>query len=60
MREAERIPLERLYNTRDLGGIKTLDGQRIRPHRLIRHGQLSGVTEKDARARVEESQVNTV
>ena len=41
MREAERIPLERLYNTRDLGGIKTLDGQRIRPHRLIRSGQLS-------------------
>ena len=49
MREAERIPLERLYNTRDLGGIKTLDGQRIRPHRLIRSGQLSGMTEKDAR-----------
>ena len=52
MREAERIPLERLYNTRDLGGIKTLDGQRIRPHRLIRSGQLSGMTEKDARVLV--------
>lgn len=60
MREAERIPLERLYNTRDLGGIKTLDGQRIRPHRLIRSGQLSGMTEKDARVLVEEYQLKTV
>ncbi len=48
MKEAGRIALEGLYNTRDLGGIRTSDGQRIRPHRLIRSGQLAGMTQKDA------------
>ena len=37
-----------------------MDGQRIRPHRLIRSGQLSGMTEKDARGLVEEYQLKTV
>ena len=60
MKEAGRIPLERLYNTRDLGGIGTTDGRRIRPHRLIRSGQLSGMTERDARVLAEEYELKTV
>ena len=60
MKEAGRIPLERLYNTRDLGGIETTDGRRIRPHRLIRSGQLSGMTERDARVLAEEYELKTV
>lgn len=52
--------MERLYNTRDLGGIETTDGRRIRPHRLIRSGQLSGMTERDARVLAEEYELKTV
>lgn len=35
-----RIYLEGLYNTRDLGGIRTMDGRQILPGRLIRSGTL--------------------
>ena len=35
-----RIPLEGLPNTRDLGGIHTMDGKQIVPARLIRSGAL--------------------
>ena len=60
MKKAERIPLERLYNTRDLGGIEASDGRLIRPHRLIRSGQLSGMTKNDAKVLVEEYKLKTV
>lgn len=49
MKEITRIPLEGLHNTRDLGGFETADGRKIRPRRLIRSGQLSGMTEKISR-----------
>ncbi|MBQ1892019.1 MAG: tyrosine-protein phosphatase, partial [Firmicutes bacterium] len=40
------IPVEGLNNTRDLGGMITKDGRRIKPHRLIRSSRLSKL--KDA------------
>ena len=39
-----RIPLEGLPNTRDLGGIHTMDGKQIVPARLIRSGALYEAT----------------
>lgn len=43
----ERIELEKLFNTRDLGGIPTTDGRHIRKGRLLRSGQLWGATARD-------------
>lgn len=43
----KRIHLESLENTRDLGGFPTSDGRKIKPHRLIRSGELSKITESD-------------
>ena len=42
-----RIPLEGLPNTRDLGGIHTMDGKQIVPARLIRSGALYEATPAD-------------
>lgn len=42
-----RILLEQLHNTRDLGGMVTADGYRIKPGRLIRSGHLFGASEQD-------------
>ena len=42
-----RIPLQSLKNTRDLGGMRTEDGRRIVPDRLIRSGALYGASESD-------------
>lgn len=44
-----RIKLEKLHNTRDLGGLKTQDGKRILPGRLIRSGTLYEATGEDIR-----------
>lgn len=46
--EFGRIALDRLPNTRDLGGMPTLDGRTIAPHRLIRSSDLHKLTEADA------------
>lgn len=43
----ERIPLEGIFNTRDLGGIETADGRKIKYKRLIRSGELFAMTEND-------------
>lgn len=43
----ERIPLEGIFNTRDLGGMETADGRKIKPCRLIRSGELFNLTEND-------------
>lgn len=48
--EIQRIPLEGLKNTRDLGGFPTKDGRHIRPCRLIRSGELFNGTEADMAA----------
>lgn len=43
----ERIPLEGIFNTRDLGGIETADGKKIKPCRLIRSGELFNLSDND-------------
>lgn len=42
-----KIKLKGLINTRDLGGIETADGRRIKPKRLIRSGALYLAKEDD-------------
>ncbi|MBQ8995972.1 MAG: tyrosine-protein phosphatase [Oscillospiraceae bacterium] len=42
-----KISFEGLNNTRDLGGMRTKQGQHILPGKLIRSGQLHSATEKD-------------
>ena len=42
-----RIPLEKIYNTRDLGGMVTMDGRGIRSGKLIRSGHLYFGSEND-------------
>ena len=41
------IRFEKLANARDLGGMKTTDGRRIKRGRLIRSEQLVGLTPSD-------------
>lgn len=43
----QRIPLEGLSNTRDLGGFPVQDGRKIKSRRLIRSGALIWGSEKD-------------
>lgn len=50
----ERITLEGLPNTRDLGGYPAADGKKIRPHRLIRSGELINLTEADKKKLIQE------
>ena len=47
------VTLDKLVNTRDLGGMPTKDGRTIVPHRLIRSSDLNAATEDDARKLVE-------
>ncbi len=60
MKEITRIPLQGLPNTRDLGGFETMDGRRIRPHRLLRSGQLADMTEADREKLLNEYELRTV
>ena len=59
MKEITRIPLEGLHNTRDLGGFEAADGRHIRPKKLLRSGQLAGMTKKDQRVLLEEYRLRT-
>lgn len=45
--EISRIAFEKLQNTRDLGQFITVDGQRIRPRRLLRSGNLHDLSLED-------------
>lgn len=47
MKEIKRIPLEGLFNTRDLGGFPAAGNRHIRPCRLIRSGMLRDMTRQD-------------
>ncbi len=60
MKEITRIPLQGLPNTRDLGGFETMDGRRIRPHRLLRSGQLADMTEADREKLLGEYELKTI
>lgn len=55
-----RIPMQGLPNTRDLGGLKTLDGRKILPHRLIRSGDLYHLSFEDRRTLLEECHLTKV
>ena len=47
-------------NFRDLGGMETADGRRIKPHRLLRSGHLHDITDVDRQRLAEEFQLKTV
>ena len=44
---SERMKLQTLYNTRDLGGMETADGHKIKKKCLIRSGQLYDAAKED-------------
>ncbi len=49
-----RIPLLSLYNTRDVGGLTTMDEKHIVPGKLIRSGDLYHISPHDERVLLEE------
>ncbi|MCT6810790.1 MAG: tyrosine-protein phosphatase [Bifidobacterium sp.] len=49
-----------ITNFRDLGGIRTIHGRRIRPYKLIRSGQLVGLDEDTKRELVDRYRVTQV
>lgn len=55
-----RINLEKLQNTRDLGGFVTKDGRRIKYKKLIRSGTLIKATDKDKATLTNEYELRTV
>lgn len=55
-----RIELEKLHNTRDLGGFKTQDGRKILQNRLIRSGTLYEATGDDIRILSDECGLGTI
>jgi hypothetical protein len=54
------IKLEGADNVRDLGGLPTVDGRSVQPHRLIRSDSLQALTPADVRYLVDEVQVRAV
>lgn len=55
-----RLELQRLHNTRDLGGMPAADGRLIAPNRLIRSGALHGASKEDLQALLTRHQVKNV
>ena len=47
MFKIKKISLEGLHNTRDLGGFPSKNGKTIKPHKLIRSGELFHLTKSD-------------
>ena len=43
--EERAVPLEGVLNTRDLGGLKTVDGRSVRTEQLIRSGEIDEISE---------------
>ena len=58
--QGERLALQSLYNTRDLGGIMTSDGRYFLPRRLLRSGDLYHVSQADQEALLRQYHVSTV
>ncbi len=54
------LPLNSVFNTRDLGGIKAEDGRHILPRQLLRSGDLYHLSESDVRFLEEECHLSTV
>ena len=46
---SQKIEFEKLRNTRDLGGMKTADGRKVKAEKLIRSGHLITASENDQR-----------
>lgn len=55
-----RIKLKKLKNTRDLGGLPAYGGKVIRPHCLIRSGQLAKAAPQDIDRLINEYELGTV
>lgn len=55
-----RIPLQGLCNTRDLGGIQSMDGRHIKAHRLIRSGALFSSTKEDRELLLSRYELKTI
>lgn len=60
MHKITKIQLEGVYNTRDLGGFKNLDGKKICPHKLIRSGELYNLSENDKETLLNEYNLRTI
>jgi protein-tyrosine phosphatase len=61
LRPATRwIDLDGAANVRDLGGLPTVDGRSVQPHRLIRSDNLQGLSARDVRRLVDEMGVRAV
>ncbi len=60
MNISTKIPLKKVYNTRDLGGIRTRDGARIRDKRLYRSGQLYFLGYEDKELLVKDYQLRNI
>lgn len=56
----QNIPLRGAKNVRDLGGLVTTDGRRIRPYRLLRSSHLNAVTDRDINRLLNEYRLATV
>lgn len=55
-----RIKLKKLENTRDLGGMVTTDGRKVKDKKLIRSGELFKATERDKEVLVSEYDLKTI
>ena len=60
MPSGARIQLISLSNTRDIGGLRTMDGRHILPGRLIRSGDLYHISQLDQRVLLEEYHLEKV
>jgi Protein tyrosine/serine phosphatase len=58
--QINKIPLETLQNTRDLGGLPTSDGKSIKPNRLIRSGRLYNISQSDKETLLRTHNVRTI
>lgn len=58
--KGERIPLQSLSNTRDLGALETEDGRHIIPRKLLRSGDLYHVSMADKEILADEYRLKTV
>lgn len=60
MHKITKIQLEGVYNTRDLGGFKSLNEKKIRPHKLIRSGELYNLSDNDKKILLNEYELKTI
>lgn len=54
------LPLTSVFNTRDLGGIKTDDGRHILPYQLLRSGELYHLSQQDQELLTGEYHLKTI